>query len=62
MSKEIFKDLEETCTRIKKDLYHMRTEMLKLTFDPPVMMGLVEHIDKIYGEFDSVQEFCKSRT
>lgn len=62
LTKEIFSDIELSCTRIKKDIYHIRTQVQQLHFDPQVENNLLEHIDKIYGEFDSMQTFCKSRT
>lgn len=61
-TKEIFEDLELTSTRIKKEIYHALKLVEKLDFDPIVKINVLEHLEKMYREFDTFQQFYKSRT
>ena len=58
---EIFTDMEMQCTGIKQRVYALRESVQKLKFDPQVEISLIEHLNKIFSEFDSFQTFCKSR-
>lgn len=59
--KEVYKELELTSSKIKEQIYHVRTLVSQLGYDPQIRDSMLERIDHIYRDFDAVQEFCKSR-
>ena len=60
--KETFADMEMQCTSIKQRVYMLRDSVRKVHLEASVEVSLIEHLDKIYREFDQFQEFCKSRS